>query len=370
MRKFTKEITALIASAALGTAAGIGAFSTSSEEIVTTAGVEMVSDETICTTELPPTDGVPMLSDEWIEPTTEEELPSVEGLLVPEPTEEIPPLAGEPLPPDEWIEATTEEDLPPLMGDIAPADGDVNGDGSFNVADIVLFQKWLLNAPDSSLANGMAADFCQDGKLDVFDLCLMKKTLIEKMNDTPVIPPLSQPIALNNMEEMKDLLNNYDLNTYPEESHDNYRKMFERFKEDGYIYYFSENEDSETAIKLSEAPNDKIWLNPYAKYEDAGILYHVTYKGNAYQVYFYFTDSAYLGQYQGMSEYIDQRFQFKNIKETAQKFAVMTVNYEHETQLCAYSIIDNAHYYAVKTTASEDELMDFLNVLEYERVNF
>lgn len=523
MRKFTKEISALIAiaTAAIGTAAGIGAFSASSEEIVTTAGVDMNPDATICETELSPLDGVDML-----EPTTEEELP---------------PLGGVPLISDEWIGSTTEEELPPLMGDIAPADGDVNNDGSFNVADVVLFQKWLLNAPDVTLDYWWAVDFYADGKLDVFDLCLMKKALIEKMNDTPVIdeptnygissydeylkfiednnlqgkmvtydqinylgkfvqlhinsdwnwnnyfslfyilddgsgktfdlivndldhksqdnhdyvklsdyqvnlfdmriaetdaeyayfeiynkrynyhdgqlfqiiwfddeheyiitgnpwlsdypyvnntylaellgltsaspisPPLSQPIALNNMEEVKDLLNNYDLTDYPEESHDNYRKMFDRFKEDGYIYYFAENDDDESRIQLSDHPNDKIWLNPYANYEDTGILYHVTYKGNAYQVYFYFTDPAYSGQYQGMSEYIDKRFgfnKFNNIKETAQKFAVMTVNYEHWTQLCAYSIIDNTHYYAVKTTASEDELMDFLNVLEYKKVNF
>lgn len=370
MRKFTKEITALIASVTLGTAAGIGAFPASSEEIVTTAGVEMVSDETICTTELPPTDGVPMPPDEWLEPTTEEELPPVEGLLVPEPTEEIPPLAGEPLPPDEWIEATTEVELPPLMGDIAPADGDVNSDGSFNVADVVLFQKWLLNDPDVKLDNWMAADLCQDGKLDVFDLCLMKKALIEKMDDTPIspiTPPLTHPIDLNNMEEVKDLLNNYDLNAYPEESRDNYRKMFDRFKEDGYIYYFSENEDAESRIQLDDP---EIWLNPYAKYEDTGIVYRVTYKDNTYLVFFYFTDPAYSGQYQSMSEYIDQRFQFKNVKEITQTLAVMTINYENETQLCAYSIIDNAHYYAVRTNASEDELMDFLNVLEYERVSF
>lgn len=374
MRKFTKEISALIATAAIGTAAGIGAFSASSEEIVTTAGVDMNPDATICATELPPLGGAPLPPDELIEPTTEEELPPVEGLLVPEPTT-LPPLMGD-IAPTEWIEPTTEEEIPPMMGDIAPPDGDINGDGSLSIADVVLFQKWLLNQPSLEINDLTAADLYMDGKLDVFDLCLMKKALIEKMNDTPVSPisaPLSQPIALNNMEEVKDLLNNYDLTAYPEEAHDNYRKMFDRFKEDGYIYYFSENENAKSRIQLDDHPNAKIWLNPFAKYEDTGILYHVTYKGNAYQVYFYFTDPAYSGQYQGMSEYIDKRFgfnKFNNIKEIAQKFAVMTVNYENGTQLCAYSIIDNAHYYAVRTTASEDELMDFLNVLEYKKVNF
>lgn len=56
--------------------------------------------------------------------------------------------------------------------------GDVNNDGTFNVADVVLLQKWLLAVPDVKLANWKAADLCEDGKLDVFDLCLMKRLLL------------------------------------------------------------------------------------------------------------------------------------------------------------------------------------------------
>lgn len=194
MRKFTKEITALIASVAVCSVAGVGAFSASSEEIVTTAGVDMIPDETICTTELPPTAGDPLPPDAFIEPTTEEDIPPLVGDPLPpdewiEPTteEEFPTTAGVTLPPDESTEPITEE-IPPLLGDIAPADGDVNSDGSFNVADVVLFKKWLLNIPDVKLDNWMAADFCQDGKLDVFDLCLMKKALIEQPSKSFIIP--------------------------------------------------------------------------------------------------------------------------------------------------------------------------------------
>ena len=56
--------------------------------------------------------------------------------------------------------------------------GDVNMDGSFSVADVVLLQKWLLAVPDIHLSNWKAADLCADGHLDVFDLCLMKRKLI------------------------------------------------------------------------------------------------------------------------------------------------------------------------------------------------
>lgn len=66
--------------------------------------------------------------------------------------------------------------------------GDVNDDGEFNVSDVVLLQKWLLAVPDTHLANWKAVDFCNDNKLNVFDLCLMKRELIERMA-TPYVEP-------------------------------------------------------------------------------------------------------------------------------------------------------------------------------------
>lgn len=56
---------------------------------------------------------------------------------------------------------------------------DVNMDGKFDVTDVVLLQKWLLAVPDTKLANWKAADLCEDNHLDAFDLCLMKRMLVE-----------------------------------------------------------------------------------------------------------------------------------------------------------------------------------------------
>ncbi|MDE5768922.1 MAG: C39 family peptidase [Oscillospiraceae bacterium] len=61
--------------------------------------------------------------------------------------------------------------------------GDVNKDGAFNVSDVVLLQKWLLAVPDVTFIDWTAADFCEDGKLNIFDLCLMKRSLLEKGYD-------------------------------------------------------------------------------------------------------------------------------------------------------------------------------------------
>ncbi len=67
------------------------------------------------------------------------------------------------------------------------AAGDVNGDGAFNVSDVVLLQKWLLSVPDTHLENWKSADLCEDDKLDVFDLCFMKRELLSQ-----TVPPVTE----------------------------------------------------------------------------------------------------------------------------------------------------------------------------------
>ncbi|WP_024862215.1 hypothetical protein [Ruminococcus flavefaciens] len=47
----------------------------------------------------------------------------------------------------------------------------------------LLFQKWLLAVPDTELADRKSADLCEDDHLDIFDLCLMRKALLEKEKD-------------------------------------------------------------------------------------------------------------------------------------------------------------------------------------------
>ena len=58
--------------------------------------------------------------------------------------------------------------------------GDVDANGEFNTADLVLMNKWLVRAPDTELKNWKAGDFIEDEQLDVFDLVMMRKALIAK----------------------------------------------------------------------------------------------------------------------------------------------------------------------------------------------
>lgn len=58
--------------------------------------------------------------------------------------------------------------------------GDVNGDGELNVADLVTLQKWLLSVPDTELKNWKTTDLIDDEILDVFDLCMLRKAIVDK----------------------------------------------------------------------------------------------------------------------------------------------------------------------------------------------
>ena len=63
---------------------------------------------------------------------------------------------------------------------LAAVEGDVNGDGVFNVADAACLQKWLLADPDTSLTDWKAGDLNEDGSLNAMDLCRMKQMLLSQ----------------------------------------------------------------------------------------------------------------------------------------------------------------------------------------------
>lgn len=53
--------------------------------------------------------------------------------------------------------------------------GDVNADGYFNIADIIMMQKWLISA--ENMTNWKAGDLYKDNIINSFDLCLMKRMI-------------------------------------------------------------------------------------------------------------------------------------------------------------------------------------------------
>lgn len=61
--------------------------------------------------------------------------------------------------------------------------GDCNDDGVFNISDVILFQKWLLAVPDTTLTNWKTVDLYEDKKLNAFDLCVMRNLLLDSTTD-------------------------------------------------------------------------------------------------------------------------------------------------------------------------------------------
>ena len=52
--------------------------------------------------------------------------------------------------------------------------------GALSVIDAILLQKWLLAVPDAELTDWKAADLCEDNIINVFDLHLLKRMLLEQ----------------------------------------------------------------------------------------------------------------------------------------------------------------------------------------------
>ncbi|MBQ9695058.1 MAG: N-acetylglucosamine-1-phosphate uridyltransferase [Oscillospiraceae bacterium] len=89
----------------------------------------------------------------------------------------------------DYIRLTNQEAAEPAItysGSEEPDDtparirGDVDANGVFELRDVILMQKWLTADAQTVLADWEAGDLCGDGKLDVFDLAVMKHELIQK----------------------------------------------------------------------------------------------------------------------------------------------------------------------------------------------
>ena len=74
--------------------------------------------------------------------------------------------------------ALTEAEISGTAASKTEVKGDVNGDGELSVADLVAMQKFILGKGD--LFDWENGDLCGDNRIDSFDLCLMRRLLIEK----------------------------------------------------------------------------------------------------------------------------------------------------------------------------------------------
>lgn len=246
-------------------------------------------------------------------------------------------------------------------------EGDANGDGKFNIADVVRLQKWLLGMTETIDVNG--ADVYQDGEIDVFDLCLLRKMVVHlDVPQTPSSPtqPLTSPLSFDTVEKAVEGIINYDYQDESDVYRDSQKAMYDKFNETGYLYKVI------TDDVITSYDDRGISLLPYAKYEDVGVINAVKYKGNAYVLFFYRYDDNFAEESANITDYIKARFNGtfdRDFYIDGRFTAIRTTETENQPTLVhSYSAIDDAYYLKAHTTASEEDLVEFLNALAYEKV--
>lgn len=71
---------------------------------------------------------------------------------------------------------------PDSVSDDDTIPGDINADGRFNVADLVILHRFILGLDTPTLKNWEAADLCKDGCLNAFDMILMRRLILEQLS--------------------------------------------------------------------------------------------------------------------------------------------------------------------------------------------
>ncbi|SHM60668.1 dockerin type I repeat-containing protein [Ruminococcus flavefaciens] len=196
------------------------------------------------------------------------------------------------------------------------------------------------------------------GKIYVTQGESSKLTASLEMPDTAPLTPLTQPIGVKSLNDAVTTIANYDLKDYDEHYHDSYKQMFASFKNDGYIYHFTEKDGAEK-IQLSGMA-----LMSRMSYEDIGIIYNVNYKGKKYQICYYLNDSDYASA--SFREYFDSRLGFKVAKTIDDKYIILD---NGKNDISAFFNIDDSHYCKVRTYDSEADLTELLNVLSCEKIS-
>lgn len=181
------------------------------------------------------------------------------------------------------------------------------------------------------------------------------------------------PISFDNADKAIDGINNSILSSNNDGngsggesdifSKEAYMNMYERFKSDGFIYQIIDEEP----ISIHESY--KTYLFPFTQFDDIGIGQIATYNDKNYFVIFNYADNDLVDHTNGISEYINKRKNSIIEKEIMIKDNVVGLYKSDDGQTYANSFIDYDHYYEVRTSAPDEELIEFLNLFSYEQTN-
>ncbi len=175
----------------------------------------------------------------------------------------------------------------------------------------------------------------------------------------PITPP-AQPILFSDIGSAMDAINTSDVSSYSEQEQEIYRNMFDRINSDGFLYQVN-NSDMVSLIEDRE-----IALFPYAAYEDVGVGCYVRYKDINYHITFYYADCDLTAQTNGIAEYLQIRMGRRCDKEINVSDTTVSLFLPDNGQTYAGAFIDQDHYFTVNTVVSEEEMIEFIEVLSFE----
>ncbi|WP_028518960.1 hypothetical protein [Ruminococcus flavefaciens] len=173
----------------------------------------------------------------------------------------------------------------------------------------------------------------------------------------------AQPIIFNSADEAIDTIKQNDVSSYAEEYRSAYRKMFDRFNDDGVVYRPVTDNTDELEQK------DTVILLPNAAYEDTGIMYKVVYNGNTYQVSFRYADTSVIKSPYNVPKYLYDRFKRTIYDEIVVGHQTYSILYSSDqSQVSAAFFIDEEHYFYTSAYTTKGELIAFLELFNYESV--
>lgn len=189
---------------------------------------------------------------------------------------------------------------------------------------------------------------------------ISETTTTESEKEDPVNSHSGPPVPVSGYEHLKDMVNSFNINDYPDIYHESYLKMIETVKSDGFVYM---PDDSEGSIGFDDISN--IWLLTCSGYEDTGISCFVNYNDTDFQVVFHYTDKEVFSTGTGRDDYFRRRLGIDFSVSYLIGNGVSAGTFGGRE--CAYSFIDDNHYYIVRTDASRDELIAFIRSFSPEK---
>ena len=205
--------------------------------------------------------------------------------------------------------------------------------------------------------------------------CTSNRQAGQQSNGDSSMMKNAPPVWVYSREELIELIEKADVSGYREEIQDDYKKMFKTIKKGGFIYLIAISEDGESkdAITLFERDGkNEYFLMAYNDMEDIGIVSRVMFRGKMYQVYVNCIDNTFAEKGQNISEYVYSRSGQKTFDQSTVRgkevFYTFFGSAPEYYKNCSLSFIDSDHYLYVKTKASREDLQDFLELLELEKV--